>query len=426
MPAMDNAYALIVGIAGYAHIARLPEAVRNDARDVRDLLADPRHGGYPPGHVTLLLDEQATRAGLLGALASLAARSDAGSSVVIYISGHGAQVPSGARAGEYILPVDCVPTSAEDLASTAISGAEFAAALRAIPAGKVLVVFDCCHAGGLGRPKEGQALLVKAGLPDGYYERLADGRGRAILASSRDSESSYVLPAAANSLFTQHLLAGLKGGIPREDGLIRVFDLFEYVQPRVTRDQPAQHPVFRADLEENFPVALGPARDTAPGGTAPGDDEGFRYDAYLSYVDRAPDSTWVWETLVPRLEREGLRLVVSGASPDPGVPLVVGIERGIRQAKRTLIVLSRAYLEDNLADFENVVAQSLGVEEGAYRLLPVRIGPIDEARLPLRLRMLATLDLADSPRADRELARLAAALRGPLPRRPAGYRAPGQ
>jgi hypothetical protein len=128
----------------------------------------------------------------------------------------------------------------------------------------------------------------------------------------------------------------------------------------------------------------------------------------------------VWETLIPRLEREGLRLAVSGASPDPGVPLVVGIERGIRQAKRTVVMLSRAYLADNLAEFENVLAQTLGIEEGAYRLLPVRIEslePGDGARLPLRLRMLTAIDLADPLRADREFTRLAAALRGPLPRR---------
>ena len=77
------------------------------------------------------------------------------------------------------------------------------------------------------------------------------------------------------------------------------------------------------------------------------------------------------------------------------MPLVVGSERGIQQAKRTVIVLSEAYLEDNMADFENVVAQSLGIEEGAYRLLPVKIAPVDETRLPLRLRMLAMLDLTD-------------------------------
>lgn len=311
--------------------------------------------------------------------------------------------------------------SDETLASTAISGSEFTAILAAIPARKVLVVFDCCHAGGLGQPKGAAAPLVKAGLPGRYYERLAAGRGRAILSSSRDSESSYVLPGAVHSLFTQHLLAGLGGGAPGADGLIRVFDLFEYVQPRVTYEQPGQHPVFQADLEENFPVALHPDGTVAPHpdgkrDSPPSAEPGFRYDAYLSYADQAPDSTWVWETLLPRLEREGVRVAVSGASRDPGVPLVVGIERGILQAKRTVIVLSEAYLEDNMANFENVVAQSLGIEEGAYRLLPVKIAPVDESRLPLRLRMLAMLDLTDPRRADREFGRLAAALRGPLPR----------
>jgi hypothetical protein len=410
---MDDAYALVVGIADYRHVTRLPAAVRHDAQAVQDLLADPQHCGYPPGHVTLLLDEQATRDAILTVLSSLAARTSAGSSLFVYISGHGAQVTSGARAGEYLLPVDTVLHSDETLASTAINGSEFTAALAAIPARKVLVVFDCCHAGGLGRPKDAAAPLVKAGLPARYYERLAAGRGRAILSSSRDSEFSYVLPGAVHSLFTQHLLAGLGGGVPGADGLIRVFDLFEYIQPRVTHEQPSQHPVFQADLEENFPVALHPDGKSDSPVSA---ESGFRYDAYLSYADQAPDSTWVWETLLPRLEREGVRVAVSGASRDPGVPLVVGIERGILQAKRTVIVLSEAYLEDNMANFENVVAQSLGIEEGAYRLLPVKIAPVDETRLPLRLRMLAMLDLTDPRRADREFGRLAEALRGPLPR----------
>ena len=43
MPAMDDAYALVVGIADYLHVTKLPAAVRNDAREVRDLLVDPRY-----------------------------------------------------------------------------------------------------------------------------------------------------------------------------------------------------------------------------------------------------------------------------------------------------------------------------------------------------------------------------------------------
>jgi hypothetical protein len=411
--AMDDAYALIVGIADYLHVPTLPAAVRNDARQIRDLLVDPRYCGYPSAQVTMLLDGEATRAAVIGALSWLA-HARPSSVVLVYISGHGGRVASGNFAGEYILPVDTLLASDRDLAATAISGDEFTTALKAIPARKVLVIFDCCHAGGIGQPKDGPGSPIKAGISDDYYVRLAAGRGRAILSSSRDTESSYVLPAAPNSLFTQHLLAGLKGGAGSEDGLVRVFDLFEYVQPRVTGDQPNQHPVFKADLEENFPVGLyqGGKKDAHPR-----DEEGFCYDAYLSYADRDPDSAWVWETLIPRLEREGLRIVVSGASRDPGVPLVVNSERGIRQAKRTLVLLSQAYLEDNMADFENVLAQSAGIEEGSYRLLPVKIGPFDQARLPLRLRMLAALDLADPRRADREFGRLAEALRGPLPHR---------
>ncbi|CCF82517.1 hypothetical protein NITHO_1250001 [Nitrolancea hollandica Lb] len=111
----------------------------------------------------------------------------------------------------------------------------------------------------------------------------------------------------------------------------------------------------------------------------------------------------------------GLRIAVSGDVKEPGVAQVVGIERGIKQAKRTVIVLSEAYLVDHYADFENVLAQTMGIQEGTYRLLPVKIEPIDDCRLPLRLNMLTTLDLAHPHRASREFDRLVQALRGPLP-----------
>jgi hypothetical protein len=206
----------------------------------------------------------------------------------------------------------------------------------------------------------------------------------------------------------------LRGGIPSHDGLIRIFDLFEYLQPKVTGDQPDQHPIFKAELEENFPLALYLGGQK---GVVPRDEEGFRYDAYVSYVDREPDATWVWDTLVPRLEESGLRVAVSGDVEEPGVARVVNVERGIKQAKRTVVVLSEAYLTDYMADFENVLAQTMGVQEGTWRLLPVKTAPIDEGRLPTRLSMLTTLNLTHPRRAEREFARLIRALQGPLPHR---------
>ena len=414
MAAMNNANALVIGIANYQHINRLPPTILKDAQDIRDLLVDPDHCGYPLDNVQLLLDGQTTRSALRHALAGLADRSNEDSTVFIYISSHGGRVESAPHTGEYLLPVDADYTSGESLSRTAISGDEFTEALLNIPARKVVVVFDCCHAGGIGQPKEATAPTLKVGFSESYYDALKQGRGRVILASSRSTEYSYVLPNAENSLFTQHLLQGLRGGIPSEDGLIRIFDLFEYLQPRVTGDQPNQHPIFKAELEENFPVALYLGGQK---GTVLTDEQGFRYDAYVSYVDREPDATWVWDTLVPRLEDTGLRVVVSGDVEEPGVARVVSIERGLAQAKRAVLVLSETYLEDHMADFENVLAQTMGIQEGTYRLLPVKIEPVEEDRLPTRLSMLVTLNLAHPSRAERQFDRLIQALQGPLPQR---------
>lgn len=408
-----NAHALVIGIANYQHINALPPTVVKDASDIYGTLIEPQLCAYPPVNVRLVVDEQATREGLRTSLADLANRADKDAMVMIYLSSHGGRIEGGANAGEYLLPVDTVYDSDESLAATAISGREFTEALSKIPAAKVVVLFDCCHAGGIGQPKGASPLSLQAGLPESYYDALKTGRGRAILASSRSSELSWVLAGAENSLFTHHMLAGLRGGIASEDGLIRIFDLFEYIQPRVTADQKYQHPLFKAEIEENFPVAMAGGQVRA----VPKDAQGFRYDAYVSYVDQEPDATWVWETLVPKLKTAGLRVAVSGDVEEPGVARVVNIERGISQSKRSVLVLSPAYLADNMAEFENVLAQTIGIQEGSYRLLPVKIAEIDSAKLPTRIGMLTTLDLAHPSRAEREFDRLVRALAGPLPQR---------
>jgi flagellar biosynthesis/type III secretory pathway M-ring protein FliF/YscJ len=119
----------------------------------------------------------------------------------------------------------------------------------------------------------------------------------------------------------------------------------------------------------------------------------------------------VWETLVPSLERAGVRVAVSDDVAEPGVARVVNAERGIRRSQRTVVVLTEAYLTDRMAEFENVLAQTMGVDEGRHRLIPVKAAPFDPARLPTRLSMLTAVDLTRPERAGRELDRLVRALR---------------
>jgi hypothetical protein len=412
MDSMDNAHALIVGIADYQHIRRLPQV--QDAREIALVLVNPIHCGYRPENVMTLLDNNATQAAIRHELTALADRTNKDSTALIHFSGHGGRIDSGSHTGEYLLPVDTIYPTDEDLARTAISGDEFTAALKNIEARKVLVIFDCCHAGGIGQPRDLVAPTVRPGLSEDYYERLKSGRGRVILASSRTDESSYVQPGAEYGLFTEHLLGGLCGGVASDDGLVRIFDLFEYLQPRVTKVQPSQHPLFKGELEENFPVALyrGGAK-----GVVPKVEGEYRYDAYISYVDKGTDAEFVWDTLVPKLEGAGLKVSVSGDSAEPGVPRIIGGERAIRQAKRTLVVLSETYLADGMAEFENVLGETMSIQEGTYRLLPLKIAPIAEDRLPVRLSMLETLDLTNPRRADRNYERLIRALQGPLPKK---------
>lgn len=419
---LADARALIIGIAGYPSIRPLSPVVLEDARCVHRALTDPRAGGYLPENTRLLLDEQATRAAILAALDELAQSSTRDSTIFLFFSGHGARIEGEAAGAEYLLPFDARFDSAANLIETAISTNEFSAALRAIPAQKLVVALDCCHSGGIGQPKSGVA--ASPGLSDSGYDSLKRG-SRAILASSRSDEYSWILHGDANSLFTRHMLAGLQGGIISQDGLVKIFDLFEYIQPRVTQEAPNQHPVFRAEVEKNFPVTFSLAGNRTPAIIEPppaANTSEYRYDAYLVFSPGSrPDNTdaaYAWNHLIPYLKAAGVRLAVTGASEEPGVGLVIGVERAMEQSKRTVLVLSNRYLaeDDNLVHFQGALAAGMGVRERQARLLPLIIEPIDRSRLPHWLGTLWPLDLSDAYTGGENLERLAKILKDPVPK----------
>jgi hypothetical protein len=144
------------------------------------------------------------------------------------------------------------------------------------------------------------------------------------------------------------------------------------------------------------------------------DEKDFRYDVYISYVDEDPDSTWVWDTLLPRLEQAGLRTAVSGDVDIPGVARLINMENGITQSKRTIIVLSETYLADNMAEFENLLVQRMGIEERSVRIVPIKFTPIDSNLLPLRIGQLSIRDLAHPRRAQKEFDLLVEGLQKPF------------
>ncbi len=407
MVAMNQAQALVVGIAAYQQVRPLPAEVRSDVEAIRAVLVDPLLCGYPPENVQVLLDGEATLAGLRAALVNLVQRGTATGTVFIYMSCHGGRIETGAEAGEYLLPVDVDYDAATGkiVASTALAGAELTRLVRSIPARRLVVVFDCCHAGGIGEPKVGAKPGFKTGLPEGYYDQLKTGRGRVVLASSRSTELSWILPGAGNSLFTQHLVAGLRGGANGVGGVIRIFDLFDYVQPRVTADEARQHPIFKAELEENFAIALYQgSKSSAPLPPTPTVlPDGFEYDVFVSYRQREPDKGWVRKQLVPQLELLGLRVCVDYRDFRLGAMLIKEMERAVVTSRYTLAVLSPQYLQSNFTEFENLIAEHLGLEAGSRRLLIVMR---EECQPRLGLRARLWLDMTDDEEFTVNVARL--------------------
>jgi hypothetical protein len=389
---MGNAHALAIGISRYRHVARLPEVF--DAQDVHEVLHDPAIGGYTPGPPPLL-EQAATKSAIVEALASLARRTDDSSSVFFYFSGHGGR----ARETCYLMPVDGDPAA---LDRTALSGPELTELLRAIPAARMTVVLDCCRAAGMAEPKDVVALEPE--LTAASLSPLAAGRGRTVFAASRADGYAYVVPGQRNGIFTGHLLEGLRGAAGGAGGVIRVCDLFHYVQQRVVATG-VQRPVFRAELEENYPIALCPSDLRLP----PPPDA-FAYDAFVSYRRRDPaDRAWVEGILIPRLQRAGLKLCLEREF-QLGQPRIREMERAVTTSRYTLAVFTPAYLEGNFEDFQSLIGQHNAIETATPRFIPLLRR---SCRPPLGARMTELLDISDEAEVDAALERLALRLREP-------------
>lgn len=254
---LGTGHAVVIGIAKYGNVPPLPDAVLNDARDVAETLISSAYCGYDAHNVHLLLDNDASLERMRRILASVAATSSPDDSVIIFFSGHGARLGDPEDPESALLPVDC---DVRNLEATSLSEAEFSSTLQQFAAQRLLVLIDACHSGGAGRLKSDRiGKPQNLGFSEKSLDRLSQGVGRVLIASSRASEESLVFSNARNSVFTSHLLDALRGrASTRGDGVIRVFDLFSHVSEMVQRDVPgSQHPIFKAnDLEDNFAVAL--------------------------------------------------------------------------------------------------------------------------------------------------------------------------
>lgn len=245
-----HGYAVLVGVGG-----DLPVTVA-DATGLYEILTDPLRCAYPHNQIKLITGNLATREQILEALDWLGEQTqgDPGATAIFYFSGHGGFVPT-----YHLIPYGYNP---HDMENTALSGIELTQKLQAICSKKLLVLLDCCHAGGMSEVK-GQ-ILIKAPMPPEFNANLARGSGKVIIASSRRDEVSYT--GNPYSVFTQCLREALAGyGSSEQDGYSYVADAAMYVGRMVPlRTNNRQHPILKLAAADNFAISYYAAGEKVP------------------------------------------------------------------------------------------------------------------------------------------------------------------
>lgn len=233
VPPGARLHLLTVGISAYnpdyaAHL-RLNYADR-DARDLASAVVNTQDSLYAQVLPQVLSDRDATKAGILRALATMRTAMERGGGgndlAVVHFSGHGALVDGKL----YLLPYEVDARDTVGLKSSALSLDDLRGELLELAKrGRVLILLDACHSGAT--TMDGAALAVdstalRAGLAAANVTVLTSSSGQQV---SRED------PAWGHGAFTKVLLDAFDDPAADLDrtGLISTSGLARYLAQRV-------------------------------------------------------------------------------------------------------------------------------------------------------------------------------------------------
>lgn len=166
------------------------------------------------GEVALLTDAAATKGGILGSLQTMAERMKPTDVFVLFLATHGVFA-------EEVYALVTHDFDGKVSAASTITASELLESLRKIPAQRMILVVDTCHAGGIDQ--------TLSGFYDSRMKLLARTSGLHVLASAETLEGA-IDGYKGNGLFTHVLLDGVGSGNADLDGnrVVSVFELGAY------------------------------------------------------------------------------------------------------------------------------------------------------------------------------------------------------
>lgn len=232
---MGQKIALIIGNSEYqdANLAKLVTP-QEDVNDLAEVLRASDIGGFD--HVTTLINESDANVRL--GIEDFFTDKKPDDLLVMYFSGHGVRDEE----GKLYLAVN--NTRPNRLLATAIP-AEFVTNLmdRSRSRRQVLIL-DCCHSGAFAQGAK--AVTGESAGTGPAFE--GSGYGRVVLTATDATQYAWegdkVIGQAENSVFTHHLIEGLKTGAADADGSgrITIDEIYDYVYGQVVTTSSKQTP----------------------------------------------------------------------------------------------------------------------------------------------------------------------------------------
>jgi hypothetical protein len=222
-----NSYAIVIGIEQYRQKLPTADYAVSDAKLVNEYLTKVM--GYPEENVVLLTNDKALQSDLTKYFEKwLHNNVEKDSRVFIYYSGHGA--PNTKTGDAYLVPYDGDPAF---IAETGYSLKRMYAALGKLPAKEIVVALDSCFSGAGGR-----SVIAKGARPlvMNLQASVALSRNMTVLSASSGEQVSSTYDEKGHGLFTYFMLKGIKNeDVIKQDGSIKMDDLFGYIKPQVER-----------------------------------------------------------------------------------------------------------------------------------------------------------------------------------------------
>ena len=169
--------------------------------------------------------------------------------VVVYFTGHGLK----SDAGKLFLAM--ADTDRTRLRSTALSAEDLDAEITGCTSKQKVLILDCCYSGAY---PAGKTAKSDPAVPFPNHFR---GSGMVVLTASDSTQYSFegesLHGAAPQSVFTRHLVEGLRDGTADldNDGDIDVGELYEYVHDRVVEEMPQQQPKRLDEVKGRIVIA---------------------------------------------------------------------------------------------------------------------------------------------------------------------------